>query len=150
MTQGKQATQDEQPKPRKKRVTKKDRDYVDNYKAEAEKIYALSRFAATQLLGERPAGDPRLDYMAGLEAFKNLANAQLSALTHLIQELMGDDKEAHFREIQQRELARQVESMKDDLCVTGWTEEGAPIFNLPALRERTKNWPGNVEPHDQE
>lgn len=138
MTQDEQPTQ--QPKPRKKRVTKKDRVYMENYKAEAAKIYVLSVFATKQLLGERPADDPRVKYMAGLEAFKNLVNAQLSALTHLIQEVMGD-KEDHFREIMQRELARQVKSMEEDFCVTDWTEEGGPIFNLPALQERIKKWP---------
>lgn len=133
-------TQDEQTKPRKKRVTKKDRAYVDNYRAAAEKLYVLSRFATRQLLGERPADDPRVEYIAGLEAFKNLANAQISGIIHILNEVMGD-KESHFREILQRELARQVKSMEEDFCVTGWTEEGAPIFNLQALQERIKKWP---------
>ena len=134
MTQGKETKQ------RKKRVTKKDRTYLENYKAEAEKLYVLSRFATKQLLGERPADDPRVEYMAGLEAFKNLANAQLSAIIHILTEVMGE-QEDHFREVFQRELARQVLSIEKDLCVTGWTEQGAPIFNLPALQERVRTWP---------
>jgi len=125
-------------------VTKKDRAYLENYKAEAEKLYVLSRFATRQLLGERPADDPRVDYMAGLEAFKNLANAQLSGIIHLLNELMGDKEfrslQGRLGELLQRELSRQVKSMEEDLCVTDW-KEGAPIFNLQALQERIKTWP---------
>jgi len=132
MTQGKET------KPRKKRVTKKDRTYMENYKAEAQKLYVLSGFATQQLLGERPPGDPRVEYIAGLEAFKNLANAQISALTHLIQELIGDNE--HFREVLQRELSRQVESMEEEFCVAGW-KNGAPTFNREALAEKIKGWP---------
>jgi len=177
-------TQDKETKPRKKRVTKKDKAYVDNYRAEAEKLYKLSRFATMQLLGERPAGDPRVEYMAGLEAFKNLANTQISGIIHILNEnqvevaeisrilslvvhvaaganlippdlaeelkpailrLMGD-REAHFREILQRELSRQVQSLEQDFAVTGWTKEGVPLWrDLQAMQERIKDWPGASE-----
>ncbi|KKN16226.1 hypothetical protein LCGC14_0978190 [marine sediment metagenome] len=113
---------------------------MDEYRAQAAKLQALSRLAVRQFLGTRPEGDPRVDYLAGLEAFRNMASAQLAALTMIVTAMLGDNVET-LRKASLAELQGQIESMEKDLAVTGWDGEGNPLFDLPASRELTKGWP---------
>ena len=112
----------------------------DEYRALATKLETLSKLAVRQFLGTRPEGDPRVDYLAGLEVFMNVATAQLAALNSMMTALLGDNVET-FRKAGLAELAEQVESMEKQLAVTGWDEAGNPLFDLQASRELTKRWP---------
>ncbi|KKK52543.1 hypothetical protein LCGC14_3103860 [marine sediment metagenome] len=114
--------------------------HQDEYRAWAAKLETLSRLAVRQFLGTRPEGDPRVDYLAGLEAFKNVATAQIAALTMIVTTLLGDNVET-LRKAGLAELQGQIESMEKDLAVTGWDGDGNPLFDLPASRELTKGWP---------
>jgi len=114
--------------------------YLENYKDMVKKLSILSRVAIRQFLGSRPDSDPRVDYMMEFETFKNLANAQISALTRVVTEKLKVKRD-DFLAINKEELEKQVKAMEKDLCVTGWTTEGQPNFNLQAYRERTAGWP---------
>jgi len=113
---------------------------LDEYKKQAERLYFLSKFNIRQFMGTREEGDPRVDYLAGLEGFKNLVNAQLSGIIRILTMMLGD-KKSEFHKIMAEELSNQVKSMEGDVGITGWTEEGQPQFDLNVLREKTKGWP---------
>ena len=113
---------------------------LDEYKKQAERLYFLSKFNVRQFLGTREEGDTRVSYMAGLEGFKNLANAQLAGIIRILTMMLGD-KKGEFHKIMAEELGTQVKSMEDDVGITGWTEDGQPQFDLNVLREKTKGWP---------
>lgn len=114
--------------------------YLDNYKGKVEHLYYLSRFNVRQFMGTRQEGDPRVEYLAGLEGFKNLANAQISAVVRAMTALLGDKKQ-EFMDIMAEELDSQLKAMEDEVGVTGWTADGQPQFDLTILREKTKGWP---------
>jgi len=114
--------------------------YMGEYMAMVRKLQVLSRMACRQLLGIRPDGDPRLEYLAGLETFKNMANAQLEVVMELVIRKLGISKE-DFLKLQREKLASQIKAMEEDLCVTGWDKQGNPLFDLPRYVERTKSWP---------
>ena len=114
--------------------------YVERYKQMVERLTILSRFNVRQFLGTRPEGDPRVDYLAGLEGFKNLVNPQLSGIIRVLTMMLGD-KRQEFLKIMEEELANQIKVMEEEVGITGWTAEGQPQFDLAVLREKTKGWP---------
>ena len=113
---------------------------LDEYKKQAERLYFLSKFNVRQFMGTREEGDPRVNYLAGLEGFKNLVNAQLAGIIRILTMMLGD-KKSEFHQIMAEELGNQVKSMEEDIGVTGWTEDGQPQFDLQILREKTGGWP---------
>lgn len=128
------------PKKSEKKQEAESQALLDEYKKQAERLYFLSKFNVRQFLGTREEGDPRVSYMAGLEAFKNLANAQLGGIVRILTIMLGDRK-SEFHKIMAEELGNHVKSMEEEVGVASWTEEGKPIFNLQILREKTKGWP---------
>jgi len=115
--------------------------YLANYKEMVKKLRVLSKVAVRQFLGTRRADDdPRLEYMTDLEAFKNLANVHLEVLMELTIKKLGITRKDSLK-VHGDQLAAQLKTMEQDLCVTGWDEKGSPIFDLAAYRERTKLWP---------
>ena len=113
---------------------------LDEYKKQAERLYFLSKFNVRQFMGTREEGDPRVNYLAGLEGFKNLVNAQLAGIIRILTMMLGD-KKSEFHKIMAEELGNQVKSMEEEVGITGWTEDGQPQFDLNILREKTKAWP---------
>lgn len=109
------------------------------YKALLGRLMTLSRVSSRQLLGTRPEGEPRGEFIVGIEAFKNLADIQIQVLTVLVMSL-GVKKEDYFRVLVD-EFRKHMQEMEKDLCVTGWNDAGQPIFDLQAYRERTLGWP---------
>ena len=76
-----------------KKATKQDEEnqaLLDEYKKQAERLYFLSKFNIRQFLGTREEGDTRVTYLAGLEGFKNLANAQLAGIIRTLTMMLGD------------------------------------------------------------
>jgi len=128
-----------------KRETKKQKEqneaYMETYKKLVERLCWLSRFNVRQFMGTREEGDPRVDYLAGLESFKNLANSQLSGIIRILTMMLGDRK-PEFLKIMEEELDRQIKAMEEDVGITKWAEDGTPRFNLQVLKEKTKDWPG--------
>ncbi len=114
--------------------------YMENYKHQVQRLTFLARFNVRQFLGTRQEGDPRVDYLAGLEGFRNLVNAQISGIIRL-QTMMLGDKRKEFLDIMAEELANQLKSMEEELGVTGWTDENEPQFDLQVLKEKTAGWP---------
>ena len=122
--------------------------YMENYKKLVERLYWLSTFNVRQFMGTREEGDPRdphgpvrVNYLAGLESFKNLANAQISGIVRVLTMLLGD-KKPEFLKIMEEELANQIKAMEEDVGITEWANDGTPRFDLQVLREKTKGWPG--------
>jgi len=114
--------------------------YVESYREMIKKLNTLSQIAVRQFLGSRPADDPRVVYLAGMETFRNLANAQLEVLVRLATEKLGVKRE-EFLQMSSEEMEKQVKAMEEDLRVSGWDNDGQPIFDLQAYRERTIGWP---------
>jgi len=113
---------------------------LDEYKKQAERLYFLSKFNVRQFMGTRKEGDPRVTYLAGLEGFKNLVNAQLAGIIRILTMMLGD-KKAEFHKIMADELGTQVKSMEEEVGIIGWTDDGQPQFDLKVLREKTEGWP---------
>ena len=114
--------------------------YLANYKEMVKKLRVLSKVAVRQFLGTRADGDPRLEYMTDLEAFKNLANVHLEVLVELTIKKLGITREDYLK-VHGDQLAAQLKTMEQDLAVKSWDESGNPIFDLATYRERTKLWP---------
>jgi len=114
--------------------------YMETYKKLVERLYWLSRFNVRQFMGTREEGDPRVDYLAGLESFKNLANSQLSGIIRILTMMLGD-KKPEFLKIMEEELNNQLKALEDDIGVVTWADDGTPRFDLGVLREKTKGWP---------
>jgi len=114
--------------------------YMENYREMVKKLYVLGRIYSQQFLGNRPDGDPRVEYLAALESFKNLVNAQIAGIVRIMTMLLGKKKQEFFR-IMEEELVGQLKVMEDDLGVIKWSEDGTPEFDLDKLREKTKGWP---------
>ena len=108
------------PKKPEKKQEAENQALLDEYKKQAERLYFLSKFNIRQFLGTREEGDTRVSYMAGLEGFKNLANAQLAGIIRILTMMLGD-KKGEFHKIMAEELGTQVKSMEDDVGITGWT-----------------------------
>ena len=127
-----------------KKETKEQREqneaYMETYKKLVERLYWLSRFNVRQFMGTREEGDPRVDYLAGLESFKNLANSQLSGIIRILTMMLGD-KKPEFLKIMEEELNNQLKALEDDIGVVTWSDDGTPRFDLGVLREKTKGWP---------
>lgn len=120
--------------------TKKQQAYLENYEKMVRKLHLLSRIYIRQFLGTRPEGDPRVDYLTGLEGFKNLANAQLSGVVRILTMMLGGKKQ-EFLDILEEELGKQIKAMEEDLAVTSWDAQGNPTFDLQVFRQRTATWP---------
>ncbi|KKM94725.1 hypothetical protein LCGC14_1195370 [marine sediment metagenome] len=120
--------------------TAEQKDYLDAYREEVRKLQVLSTHAVRQFLGTREEGDPRVDYLVALEAFKNMANAQISCLLRLATEKLGVSQE-DFLAVATEELGKQVETMQEDLAVIGWNEDGTVKLDLQAHLEKTRGWP---------
>ncbi len=114
---------------------------LDEYRELLRKLTIMSQVAVGQFLGgSRPAEDPRVEYIRGLEAFKNVANAQISAFFRLATENLGVPSEEFIR-VSCEELETQVKEMMEDFRITGWDDDGNPVFDLQSFRERTAGWP---------
>lgn len=124
----------------KKSEQYKDEAYVANYKEMVKKLQVLSRVAVRQFLGTRPDGDPRLEYMANIEAFVNLANVQLEVLLGLTVQKLGIPREDYLK-AQTTSITTQIQTMEKDLAVKSWDQSGNPVFDLQAYLERTALWP---------
>jgi len=124
----------------KQDTKQKQEDYLENYRNLVRRMMFLSTFNVREFMGTREPEDPRVHYLAGLEGFKNLANAQLSGIIRFLDESKEDTKPDLFA-IMAEELAAHLKEMEKDLAVTGWTEEGQAQFDLQVLREKTKGWP---------
>ncbi len=127
-------------KAEKEKQEKENEAYMENYKQLVQRLTFLSRFNVRQFLGTREEGDPRVEYLAGLEGFKNLVNAQLSGIIRILPMMLGDKKQ-EFLKIMEDELITQLKSMEEELGVMSWTGEGQPQFDLQILREKTRSWP---------
>lgn len=115
--------------------------YVKSYREMLKKLSTMSQVAVRQFLGSRPADDPRVVYLAGLETFRNVANAQMEVLVRLATEKLGVKRE-EFLQMSSEEMEKQVKAMEEDLRVSGWDGDGNPLFeDLQAYRERTIGWP---------
>jgi len=108
------------PKKQEEKQEAENQALLDEYKKRAERLYLLSRFNVRQFMGTREEGDPRVTYLAGLEGFKNLANAQLAGIIRILTMMLGE-KKGEFHKIMAEELGTQVKSMEDDVGITGWT-----------------------------
>jgi len=118
----------------------KNQAYLDDYREKVRRLHVLSSVAVRQFLGTREEGDPRVDYLVGLESFKNMANAQISCLLRLATLPHGVSQEDYLT-VAAEELGKQVETMEQDLAVVGWNEDGTMKLDLQAHREKTKGWP---------
>ena len=127
-------------KAEKAKQEKENEAYKENYKRQVQRLMFISRFNCRQFLGSRQEGDPRVDYLAGLESFKNLVDSQLSGIIRLLTMMLGDKKE-EFLKIMEEELDNHLKVMEEEVGITGWTEDGQPQFDLQVLREKTKGWP---------
>lgn len=127
-------------KGQKETSTGENEEYMANYKALVTKLCTLSRMNVRQFLGTRADGDPRVDYLAGVESFKNLANVQLQLLLGVVYALVGT-KKPEVLKMMEDELGKQIEAMEESLAVTGWREDGTPILDLKAHLEKTQGWP---------
>ncbi|MBA7686772.1 hypothetical protein ES703_95230 [subsurface metagenome] len=127
-------------KAEKEKQEKENEAYMKNYKQLVQRLTFLARCNVRQFMGTRPEGDPRVDYLAGLEGFKHLVNSQLSGIIRILTMMLGDKKQ-EFLKIMEEELGNELKSMEEELGVTGWTDDGQPQFDLNILREKTKGWP---------
>jgi len=118
----------------------KNQAYLEDYREMVRKLYVLSADAVRQFLGTRKEGDPRVEYLTGLEAFKNMANAQVSCLNRLATEKLGVSQE-DFMTVAAEELEKQVKTMEKDLAVVGWNEDGTMKLDLQAHLKKTEDWP---------
>lgn len=119
---------------------KKVDEYMANYGEMTKKLFILSRMNVRQFLGTRPDGDPRVEYLTQMEAFKNLSNVQLSVLLDAVSNMFGT-KGGEFLKRFEEALSQQITSMEESLAVTGWNEDGTPILDLQAHLEKTQSWP---------
>jgi len=117
-----------------------DSPYMESYREMVRKLYVLSSAEVRQFLGTRPDGDPRVEYLAGLQSFQNMANAQISCLMRLVTEKLGVSEE-DFLAVAAEEIGKQVQTMENELAVVGWNEDGTMRLDLQAHREKTKGWP---------
>ena len=127
-----------------KRETEKQREqneaYMENYKQLVRRLTFLSLFNVRQFMGTRQEGDPRVDYLAGLESFKNLVNAQISGIVRVLTMMLGDKKQ-EFLDIMAEELSNHLKVMEEEVGIVGWKDDGLPQFDLQVSREKTKGWP---------
>lgn len=111
-----------------------------DYRERAGKLGRMSHVQVRQLMGTQEPGDPRVEYLAGNQFYINLANTQLASLLRVVTDVLHIDP-GKFMAIQAEELDKQISLLEEDLCITGWSSEGEPIFDLQAHRERTEGWP---------
>lgn len=111
-----------------------------SYTELTKKVFILSQMNVRQFLGTRPEGDPRVDYLTQVEGFKNLANAQLSALIEALSDMLGKKSGVLLRKFEQA-MNQEVSRMEEALGVTGWKEDGTPILDLQAHLAKTQGWP---------
>ena len=119
---------------------KKVDEYMANYGEMTNRLFVLSRMNVRQFLGTRAEGDPRVLYLAQMEAFKNLADVQISTLLEVVSNMFGG-KGGKFLKLFEETFSEQIASMEESLAVTGWNEDGTPILDLKAHLEKTKGWP---------
>lgn len=119
---------------------KKVEEYMANYGPMTKRLFVLSQMNVRQFLGTRVEGDPRVAYLTQMEAFKNLADVQISTLLEVVSNMFGG-KGGEFLKRFEETLSEQITSMEESLAVTGWNEDGTPILNLQAHLEKTKGWP---------
>ncbi len=111
----------------------------ETYREKAQMLSKMSLVQVRQLMGNQSAGDPRVAYMADIQCYTNLANVQLASVLRVMKEILQVDP-VKFMEIQNEELDKQIESIEEDLCITGWCQ-GEPMFDLAAYKLRTEGWP---------
>jgi len=115
-------------------------EYMANYGEMTKKLLVLSRMNVRQFLGTRKEGDPRVEYLTQIEAFKNLTNVQLSTLLEVVSKMFGS-KGGELLKVFEAALTQQVQAMEESLGVTGWKEDGMPTLDLQAHLENTQGWP---------
>jgi len=127
-----------------KNLTKEEQEqneaYMENYTKLVKRLYWLSRFNVRQFMGNREEGDPRVDYLAGGEGFKNLASAEISGVVRILTMMLGKRKQ-EFLKVMEEELTSQLKSMEEEIGVVSWADDGTPRFDLKVLREKTAGWP---------
>ena len=128
------------PKKETKEEKEQNEAYMENYTKLVQRLYWLSRFNVRQFMGNREEGDPRVDYLAGVEGFKNLANAQISGIVRILTMMLGTKKQ-EFLKVMEEELTSQIKSMEEEVGVVSWADDSTPRFDLQVLREKTKGWP---------
>lgn len=128
------------PKKETKEEEEQNKAYMENYTKLVQRLYWLSKFNVRQFMGNREEGDPRVDYLAGLEGFKNLANAQISGIVRILTMMLGRKKQ-EFLKVMEEELGSQIKSMEEEVGVVSWADDGTPRFDLKVLREKTEAWP---------
>jgi hypothetical protein len=124
----------------KKQVEKQNEALLGTYKQMLEKLKVLSKISARQFLGTRADDDPRLVYLTDLETFKNMANVHIEVIMEFIIKKLKVTRE-EFLKAQTDLISSQVATMETDLCVTGWDQQGNPLFDLAKYAERTRTWP---------
>jgi hypothetical protein len=124
----------------KKDREKKEQALLEEYRNMVKKLRALSKISVRQFLGSRADGDPRVEYLTEIEAFKNLANVYFEVIMGLTFTKLGVSKEEYLK-INCEQLSNQLKTMEQDLCITGWDQQGNPLFDLVRYAERTSNWP---------
>lgn len=127
-------------KPESKKSKKEQQAYLENYTRLVQRLVKISNFNTQQFLGTRPEGDPRVEYLASMEAFKNLANAQIGSIMRVLS-MMLSDKKAEFHKIMEEELSSMLSNMEEAVGITGWNDNGEPQFDLQKLKEKTGHWP---------
>lgn len=111
---------------------------LEVYREATKKLYAMSKVQVRQLMGTQPEDDSRVNYLAGVQCYINLANAQIASLLRLVKALGIEPEE--FMAVQLEEMDKLITALQEDLCIMGWSN-GSPVFDLPAYKERTAGWP---------
>lgn len=122
------------------KLSKEEQAYVDNWQVKVKRVLILSQEGGRQFLGTRDEGDPRVEYLTGLEAARNLAQVQIACLLRLVTEKLGVSQE-DLRTVMAEEMEKQLTTMEEELGVIGWNQDGTMRLDLQAHAEKTKGWP---------
>lgn len=124
----------------KEKIQRKAEEYMKHYRDLVAKLHEMSRMNVRQLMGTKAEGDPRVEYLTGLEAFRNVANVQIQVNSRLITDKLGVERE-DFLALSQEIMEQQIKSMEEALAITGWKENGKPTLDLKRYGEKTRGWP---------
>lgn len=113
---------------------------VEQYREMTRKVGVLCRIAVRQLLGTRPEGDARTEYMTARDMQIEVMLAQQEAILELALTKLGVDRE-DFLKAMTENMAKAVKAKEEDFGVTSWDDTGNPIFDLAKYAARTNLWP---------